>query len=235
MENLSLVGAYFGAALAIGLGAIGPGIGEGYAAGKAGEGIARQPEASGTILRTMLIGQAITETSAIFALLVALILLFKGGDSSMASMLAYISAGFSIGMGAVGPGIGCGFPAGAACEGIARKPENENSLLVTMIIGQAITQTSVIFSLVISLLLVFQTQAENLVSYFAIVGAGLAMGFGAVGPGIGAGIAAFKAVKGLGKNIESHKVVNRVMLLGQSVSQSTAIYALVVAFILLYV
>lgn len=55
---------------------IGPGIGEGYCGGKAVEAIARQPEASGTITRTMIIGDAIAETTGIYALVIALLLLY---------------------------------------------------------------------------------------------------------------------------------------------------------------
>lgn len=55
---------------------IGPGIGEGYCGGKAVEAIARQPEASGAITRTMIIGDAIAETTGIYALVVALLLLY---------------------------------------------------------------------------------------------------------------------------------------------------------------
>ena len=55
---------------------IGPGIGEGYAAGKAVEAVARQPEARGTIVSTMIIGQAVAESTAIYSLVVAFILLY---------------------------------------------------------------------------------------------------------------------------------------------------------------
>ncbi len=55
---------------------IGPGIGEGFCGGKAVESIARQPEASGTITRTMIIGDAIAETTGIYALVIALLLLY---------------------------------------------------------------------------------------------------------------------------------------------------------------
>ena len=53
---------------------IGPGIGEGYAAGKAVEAVARQPEARGTIVSTMIIGQA--ESTAIYSLVISFILLY---------------------------------------------------------------------------------------------------------------------------------------------------------------
>ncbi|MDP0492930.1 MAG: ATP synthase F0 subunit C [Fusobacterium sp. JB021] len=69
------------AASAIGVGlsmltGLGPGIGEGYAAGKAVEAIARQPEAKSDIISTMILGQAISESTAIYGLVVAMILLY---------------------------------------------------------------------------------------------------------------------------------------------------------------
>ena len=59
-----------GAGLCMGIGAIGPAIGEGNAVGKALEGMARQPEATGTLRTNMILGCAIT------SLVVALLLLF---------------------------------------------------------------------------------------------------------------------------------------------------------------
>ena len=55
---------------------IGPGIGQGYAAGKATEAVARQPEAQSDITRTLLLGDAVAETTGIYGLVVAMILLF---------------------------------------------------------------------------------------------------------------------------------------------------------------
>jgi F-type H+-transporting ATPase subunit c len=64
------------AGLAIGLGAVGPGIGQGMAVGKALEAMARQPEEASLIQTNMIIGLAIIESLCIYALAVALILLF---------------------------------------------------------------------------------------------------------------------------------------------------------------
>ncbi len=60
-----------GKALAIGLGAIGPGIGVGIIGGKAVEAIGRNPEASGKILTPMLLAIAFAEAIAIYALVIA--------------------------------------------------------------------------------------------------------------------------------------------------------------------
>lgn len=64
------------AALAIGLAAIGPGIGQGTAAGEAVSGIARQPEAEGKIRGTLLLSLAFMESLTIYGLVIALVLLF---------------------------------------------------------------------------------------------------------------------------------------------------------------
>ncbi len=64
-----------GAGLAM-IAGIGPGIGQGFAAGKAAEAVGRQPEASGDIMRTMLIGCAVAESTGIYGFVVAIILLF---------------------------------------------------------------------------------------------------------------------------------------------------------------
>jgi len=66
--------AWLGAALAIGLGAIGPGISIGMIVAKSVEGMARQPEASGTIRTAMFIGLAFAEAIALYALVIAFIL-----------------------------------------------------------------------------------------------------------------------------------------------------------------
>lgn len=55
---------------------VGPGIGQGYAAGKAAEAVARQPEARSVIIQTMLLGQAVAETTGIYSLVIAIILMF---------------------------------------------------------------------------------------------------------------------------------------------------------------
>lgn len=65
-----------GAGLGIGLATLGPGLGQGNATGKAVEGIARQPEASGKIMTTLVLGLALMESLVLYAFVIALILLY---------------------------------------------------------------------------------------------------------------------------------------------------------------
>lgn len=65
-----------GAGLCMGIGAIGPALGEGNAVGKALEGMARQPESADNLRTNMILGCAITETTGIYSLLISFLLLF---------------------------------------------------------------------------------------------------------------------------------------------------------------
>ncbi|MEY2978578.1 MAG: ATP synthase F0 subunit C [Prochlorotrichaceae cyanobacterium] len=76
MDSLVAAASVIAAALAVGIGSIGPGIGQGTAAGQAVEGIARQPEAEGKIRGTLLLSLAFMEALTIYGLVVSLILLF---------------------------------------------------------------------------------------------------------------------------------------------------------------
>ena len=310
--------AFFGAGAAMGLGAIGAGVGEGLTAGFANRAISRQPERAGDILKSMLIGQAVAESAAIFALVIALLLILMDFNASVMTAVALAGAGLCMGFGALGPGIGAGYPAGHACEGISRQPASSNNLTNTMLVGAAICQTSAIYSMVVALLLIFfdygdravnpnaaalfgaalatglaaigsgigegmaaggtvdtiarqpestgratasmlvaqavaetpaifgllislillfrpYAPAESIITATALVSAGACMGFGGIGPGIGAGIAGQYALSWLGRSEETSGILTRTMLVGQAVSQSTSIYAMVIALVLIFV
>ncbi|MFI0396109.1 F0F1 ATP synthase subunit C [Paracoccus jiaweipingae] len=76
MTDLIQIVSIFSAALTVGLGAIGPALAEGRAVASAMDALARQPEAAGTISRTLFVGLAMIETTAIYCLVIALLLLF---------------------------------------------------------------------------------------------------------------------------------------------------------------
>ncbi len=75
-ESYAAAFAYLGAGIAV-LTGFGSGLGQGFAAGKAVEAIGRQPEASGKITVTMIAGQAMAETTGLYGLIVAIMLMGK--------------------------------------------------------------------------------------------------------------------------------------------------------------
>jgi F-type H+-transporting ATPase subunit c len=78
MDSVSLIGmgSVITAGLTIGIGAIGPALGEGRAVAQGLASIAQQPDESNTITRTMFVGLAMIESTAIYAFVVSMILLF---------------------------------------------------------------------------------------------------------------------------------------------------------------
>ena len=84
-----------GAGLAM-IAGIGPGIGEGNAVAKACEAIGRQPESKGSVTTTMLMGCAIAETTGLYALVIAILLIFLAPDRLVDILVNTMN---SIGMG----------------------------------------------------------------------------------------------------------------------------------------
>ena len=74
-EGLILACSAIGAGLAM-IAGLGPGIGQGIAAGYGASAVGRNPGARGTIMSTMLVGQAVTETTGLYSFAVAIILIF---------------------------------------------------------------------------------------------------------------------------------------------------------------
>ncbi len=78
MDNMTLIAAVsiITAGITIGLGVLGPGMGQGRAVASALTALAQQPDASGTITRTLFVGLAMIESMAIYCFVVSMILLF---------------------------------------------------------------------------------------------------------------------------------------------------------------
>ena len=85
-----LMGCAIGAGLAL-IAGIGPGIGEGYAVGKACEVIGRQPESKGSVTTTMLMGCAVAETTGLYALIIAILLIFVAPNTMVRILTAAIA------------------------------------------------------------------------------------------------------------------------------------------------
>ncbi len=229
--------AYLGAAFSVGFGAIGAALGEGYAAGAAGQAIGKNPEKSGDILKNMLIGQAVAESAGIFALVVSMLLAFVvDPEVPMIGAWAYLGAGLSMGLAAVGSGMGSGFPAAECCQGIADNPDTTGALTTNMLIGSAICQTPSIFGMVVAFMLMFiDLSFEPLwPGWAAMLGAGCAVGFGAIGSGVGSGMPAGSSTSGIARQPAAAGAIRTNMLIGSAVSQTPSIFGMVVAFMLIF-
>ena len=148
-----------------------------------------------------------------------------------------VAAGLAMVAG-VGPGIGQGFAAGKGAEAAGKNANEVRQATFVMLLGAAVAETSGVFSLVVALILLFanplvEMDAVQVILVASTLGAGIAMITG-IGPGIGQGYAAGKGVEGVANRPKWQGPIMRAMLLGQAVGQTTGIYALIIALILLY-
>jgi ATP synthase F0 subunit c len=237
--SLVTVFAIMGAGLSMGFGAIGSGVGSGFPAAAACTGIARQPAMGARLTTNMLVGSAVCQTPSIFALVTSFILIFTdfSADPFNPAGAAVLGAGLAAGLAAIGSGIGGGAVAQASCEGIARNPGAQKQVVNVMLLGQAITQTPAILGLLVSFILIFkQFEATDAIAPgMALFASGLCMGIGAIGPGIGEGVASSGGVRWVAKNPSFGGELTRTMLVGMAVAESTAIYSMVIALALIFV
>lgn len=255
--GIANLAALLGCGLAMGFGSIGSGWGLGYAANGAMRALARQPHHSGMLFRNMLVGQAITETPAIFSLVVSFLLYFnidRHLDSpwSAAQAAAFLGAGLCMGAGSIGAGVGSGMVAREALLAISKNPASQGQVTIFMLIGQAWAQTGSIFALVISLLLLntggfaalssaddphlwslIPVSADEIVGVARFLGAGIAMGFGAIGSPVGTAFAGAMACKSLAASPESGGKIKTVYFVGSAAAGTPVIFSLVVALILM--
>ena len=88
-KGIALAGCGIGAGLAL-IAGIGPGIGEGNAVAKALEAIGRQPECKGDVTTTMLMGCAVAETTGLYALVIAILLIFVAPNTLVNILMKFV-------------------------------------------------------------------------------------------------------------------------------------------------
>ena len=71
---------------------------------------------------------------------------------------AYLSAGFGMGLAALGTGLGIGLLVGKSAEGIARQPEAFPQIRFAMFVGIAFVEAIALYTLVVSLVLIFASK-----------------------------------------------------------------------------
>lgn len=227
-----------GAGLAVGLGCLGGGVGCGFPSMEACQGVSRNPEKSTALMGTMMVGQALAQSPSIFATVIALNLLFLPVPlAGLASAGVAIGAGIAMGAGALGPGIGSGMAAGGAVRGQSHWPGSRPVTVRTMLIAQATCQTPAIFGMLVAFIMLFTPPdlEANIIGFSTLFAAAVAVGVGGIGPGIGCGVVGDTSCEATANDPKNDALMLRTMLIGQAVSQSTAIYALIIALVILFV
>lgn len=213
------------------------GIGEGLASKTALDAMNIQPGARGEISRTMILGSALMETSAILAC-VMIILLFMNVASQPHSIGTNLAA-WGIVAALCLPGIFVGvisaFSVQQACLAVARQPFFASPILQLMLINQSILQTPVIFGFIIAIIIKNQLLfAIDSAQGLRLLGAGISIGLGCIGPIIGLALFAQKACQALGIN---RTIYNRLLpfsFVSQAIIETPGLFSFVIALLLAF-
>jgi len=218
--------------------ALGAGIGQGLIGVKAIEAMNIQPTATSEINRASTIGLSLTETAAIFGLVISIILNF---DTSIPASYEYAAIGrlgisIAIGLSGFMAGIASSLPAQAACLSIARQPFFSNKIMQLMLITQTIIMTPNIFGFVIALFINSQiAYVTNLNEGLKLLAAGLSIGLGSIGPSIGLSIFAQAACTAISVNRKSYAKILPFTFISEAIIETPAIFSFLISLLILNV
>lgn len=157
-DTCSLLVGYqmFASGLALGIGAIGPSIGQAFLAGAAGKALGLREEMYERIFSLTLINQTLIDTPLIFSLLFAFLILYAPltPESSISSGIAFIMAACAMGGGALGAGSAMGYVSSRSIMQITESPEHQRLIARPLWLSIAFIESSVIYAMIIGLLLI---------------------------------------------------------------------------------
>jgi F-type H+-transporting ATPase subunit c len=198
--------------------------------------VARQPFFSQKIQMVMLLTQSLMQTPLLFAFIISFFIKEQIPHvTSLAESVRLIAAGLCIGLGSVGPTIGLARFARQACESLGINRYAYNEILSFTLVSEAIIESPIIFSLVMSFALLGTKPSAMALATGGIpfIAAAIVMGLGTFGVGIGSGNTATKACKHLALNPESYTQLSRTSLMAQVLIETCSIYAFLIALFIL--
>lgn len=234
MSELSELLHYGTIALSIGMNAIGVGIGQGLTGRAALVAIDQQPSAQSEIKKTALLGIALIETAAVMGGLVAILLLRTAPQTPYAG-LAELGIALAICLPGMVIGVVSSWPAQSACIAVARQPFLAHYISRFMTITQALIQAPVIFGLLVALFISNQTATANsLCDSLRLIGAGLCIGIGSIGPAIGLALFSRTACYGMGVNPKASNNLLSFTFVSAPLVETPVMFALIVSLMLLF-
>ena len=228
---------YIIAALCVTATAISAGISQGLTNRASLKAIDLQPAAQDNISKLALISSALIETSAIIGVFVAMLLLIE--DVPLASVfysdLAKMGVGFAIVSSGMVVGLASAWPAQEACLTTARQPFHAQSIFNFTLIVLSILQTPLILAFIVAWLIKAQAlSAVYLADSLRLIGAGIAIGVGSIGPVIGLAHFSRMALRGIGINRNAYTQILTFTFISQAIIESPVIFAMITSLVLLF-
>ncbi len=224
-----------GIALAVGISGFCAGIASAFPAMATCTSLARQPFQQPKLLNIMLITQTLIMAPNIFGLIVGLMI--KGEVAHITTFnqaLQLLASGMGMGLGCIGPSIGLCTFVFAACTALGTNKKAYAKILTFTFICEAIIETPVIFSLLISLMIFTrQIVPTSGLQGWQFIAAALCIGLSTISPGINTGRIGASACTQIALHIDQYSTISKITMLALALIDSVAIYGLIVALLLL--
>ncbi|NDD53920.1 hypothetical protein EBZ39_08590 [bacterium] len=226
---------FLSAGLAIGLAGLGCAIGLGTAGKSVLSNASRQPLAGQGLLRALIIGFALIESSAIIALVATLWALSTPSHGQSFEQALASSAGLlSVGITAFTIGIASSFVVKAAAQAISRVPLVAAKITTFMMITQSIIEAPVLFTFVTNVMIRSRVSADLLFEgALALCAAACCICIGSIGPAIGQSMLAKAAVEGIGTNYRAQSKIGPFALLIQAIIETPILFCLLISLLII--
>lgn len=196
--------------------------------------IARQPFFSPKISRFMLISLSVIQTPVIFGFIIALLIKGTGADDIYSS-LRLVASGLTVALACIGPIIGLGLFAKAACRALGVNRESYTKLFTFTFISNAVIETPIVLALVIAFFLIVPTTVSDpFLACIAMFSSALCIGIGTLGSGISSGRTAATVCDQIAMNPELYGVLSKLCLFAQGLIDSCSIYAFIISLALIF-
>ncbi len=201
-------------------------IGESLIAKQAIKALNFQPQAQPEITRSMILGLALNETSAIIGLVISILLIGKtisepfAGLGLIGIMLAICLPGLTVGIASAGP-------IGQTCLSVSRQPFFSNKINNLMLLTVSFIQTAVIFGFIMALFILHQLPlCTTLTQGVRLLATGLSIGVGCIGSVIGLSIYATAACASSGYNRNAYLRTITFTFISQALIETPIVFAL---------
>jgi F-type H+-transporting ATPase subunit c len=211
-------------------------LGQSFAGIEGINAINRQPAAHNDIMRTLILGMALTETAVVIGIALAMLLLF---DATLTFDSLYPSLGrcgmaLAVAITGLTVGLACAQPLKQACHAIACQPFFSQKIINLLLISQTLLQTPLIFGFLIAWFIKVQaSEAKTLTDGLRLLSSGFALGFGSVGPIIGLSLFARTAIQGLGINRKAYSKLMTFTFISEAIIETPILFSFVIALVLI--
>lgn len=220
----------------IALPAIGVALGQGLVGKTMSSALNLQPGARSILnSRIFIIGSALTETAAILATVVSLMVLFKTAPTTLSESFAFLGVFFAMAIPATVIGFLASLPVREALIAAARQPLFAHKIANLFLLIVSLALTPIVFGFLVSMIILARaTPGIEFFSGMSYLGSGLVLGIGSIGPAIGTALLGTQACRGTGTNRNAYSPLFSYTFISAAIIETPILFALVIALILMF-